>query len=85
MGYNVSEAVLQSLLELPNVELIDVYYRWNLIKDQDDNKFTDCAIASRSHYLVSNDNDFSILKKIDFPKVELIKIVDFEKILKNPD
>ena len=47
-----------------------------------DNKFVDCAIASNADYLVTNDKHFDILKKIDFPKVNTIKIDKFIKFLK---
>lgn len=47
-----------------------------------DNKFVDCAIASNADYLVTNDKHFDILKKVDFPKVNTIKIDKFIKFLK---
>ena len=81
MGIDVAESTLQAITELPNVEHIEVFYRWNLIKDADDNKFTDCAIAAQAQYLVSNDSDFRILKTIDFPKVNVILLEEFEAIL----
>ncbi|MCB9352648.1 MAG: PIN domain-containing protein [Lewinellaceae bacterium] len=33
-----------------------------MIKDADDNKFLDCAIAAGAEYLVTHDKDFNILK-----------------------
>ncbi|MFY8112382.1 MAG: putative toxin-antitoxin system toxin component, PIN family, partial [Flavobacterium sp.] len=64
MGTLASESALGLLENLPNVELITNYYKFNLLKDPDDNKFVDCAISSNA--------DFSILKKIEFPKVTII-------------
>lgn len=80
---NVAKDVIRSLLMLPNVHQLNIYYKWNLIDaDADDNKFVDCAVSANAHYLVSNDNHFSILKKIEFPKVEILKASEFKAIFK---
>ena len=79
---SVANNFLIALKELPNVHFTNVYFRWNLIVlDQDDNKFVDCYVAAGSHYLISHDTHFSLLKSIAFPNVNLIKIQEFEKIL----
>ena len=66
-----------------NVIWINKYFKWNLItEDPDDNKFVDCAIACGAQFLVSNDKHFNILKKIKFPKVDVVKAEDFLKTLK---
>jgi uncharacterized protein len=83
MGADVARNVIQTLENLPNVELITNYFRWDLIKtDSDDNKFTDCAIAANAVCLVSHDKHFNILKKIVFPKVNIVSLEEFEKILR---
>jgi len=46
-----------------------------------DNKFVDCAIAGNVDYLVSNDKHFNCLKKIDFPKLNLLSIDEFMDLL----
>ncbi len=84
MGSATAEAALKTLLELPNIEKTEVYYKWNLIKDADDNKFPDCAIAAGASYLVTHDKDFNILKKVDFPKIEIISAEEFRKLLEEP-
>jgi uncharacterized protein len=80
-----SEAVannfLVALKELPNVYFAHVYFRWNLISDPDDNKFVDCCVASGAEYLISHDSDFSILKTVSFPKINVAKIDEFQLIL----
>lgn len=81
MGKEVAEAAMQALMELPNVEKIEIYFKWNLIKDKDDNKFSDCAIAAGADYLVTQDKDFNILGKIEFPKIKLISIMGFKSIM----
>ena len=47
--------------------------------DPDDNKFVDCAIASNAKYIVSQDHHFDILKKIPFPKIDVVTIEEFLK------
>ena len=46
-------------------------------KDADDNKFVDCAIATNAHYIVSNDNHFSVLKTIEWPKVLVLNLQQY--------
>jgi len=75
---SVARSIIKSLLILPNVYKISIYFNWNLIeKDTDDNKFVDCVINSNSHLLVTNDRHFQVLKNIDFPKIEVTSINDF--------
>ncbi len=42
--YSVSVAknFITALKELPNVYFTHIYFQWNLLKDEDDNKFVDC-------------------------------------------
>lgn len=78
----IASNVVQTLLNAPTVELIEPFYRFNLItNDPDDNKFVDCAIASNATYIVSNDSHFDILKQIDFPKLVVKRIQEFSTIL----
>jgi putative PIN family toxin of toxin-antitoxin system len=79
----VAKNIVNMLLGLSNVEKIEIYYRWDLIKaDEEDNKFTDCTITGNVDYLVSNDNHFNVLKTIDFPEVPLVAIDEFLEILR---
>ncbi|MFN4147583.1 MAG: putative toxin-antitoxin system toxin component, PIN family [Runella sp.] len=72
---------IRTLTELDNVLQISVFYRFNLIQaDPDDNKFVDCAIAANADWLITNDKHFNILKTIDFPPVNIIRLEDFEKL-----
>lgn len=74
----IAENVIELILQLKNVTLQKVYYKWGLIsKDPDDNKFVDCAIAGNAHFLVSNDKHFNVLRTISFPKLSLIKADEF--------
>lgn len=83
MGEKIANIILQIIENAPNVVLINRYFKWNLIQtDPDDNKFVDCALASNAEYLVSNDKHFRILKRIPFPKVNLLTVREFEKLIK---
>ena len=58
-------------------------FRFNLIvADPDDNKFVDCAIVANAEYIVSQDTHFDVLKEIEFPKVNVIRIEEFAEELK---
>lgn len=80
MGLIAKESVLGVLETLPNVNLVSTYFRFDLLtKDPDDNKFVDCAIASNSDFIVTEDTDFKALRTIDFPKVEIRSIQEFKE------
>ena len=73
-----AEAVINAFMKSEHVELINPTFRFNLITtDPDDNKFVDCAIQSNAHYIVTNDKHYDVLRHIDFPKVGIIKLMDF--------
>jgi putative PIN family toxin of toxin-antitoxin system len=74
--------VLEILLSAPNVRLIEPYFRWQLVQDADDNKFVDTAIAANADYIVSQDKHLHFLKKLDYPKLNIVKIHQFEKIIR---
>jgi predicted nucleic acid-binding protein len=52
-----------------------------MLNDIDDNKFVNCAFAGNVHFLVSNDKHFNILKTTPFPKIPLLSITEFFKLL----
>jgi predicted nucleic acid-binding protein len=78
----VVENTMHLLLASPNVEKVIPYYKWNLISvDPDDNKFADCAFNTDADYIVTNDKHFNVLRTIDFPKINIINIETFKKII----
>ncbi len=81
MGVLASQNTLGVLENLQNIEFITNYYKFNLLKDEDDNKFVDCYISANANYLVTHDSDFNILKKIAFPKVTITNTSSFFKLL----
>ena len=79
---DITENVMSLLLNSYNVERVIPYYRWNIISaDPDDNKFVDCAFNADADFIVTNDKHFNVLKKIDFPKINIIDIETFKKII----
>lgn len=62
---------------------VSPYYRFDLIKaDRDDNKFVDCAIAANATYIVSDDKHYKPLKDISFPKLLVVKLMQFVELLR---
>jgi len=77
----VAKDVIRVLLMLSNVHLVNIYYEWKLIDiDPEDNKFVDCAVSANVDYLITNDEHFSVLERINFPKIKVINIFDFKKL-----
>ena len=81
MGAETSESVMGVIENLDNIERLTVHYRFRLLKDEDDNKFVDCAITTNASFIVSHDKDFKILDNIGFPKVRVIDTNEFRKEL----
>jgi putative PIN family toxin of toxin-antitoxin system len=72
-GSEVAENVLNLIAILPFTEKINVFFNFHLIsKDEDDNKYVDCAVASNAVCLVSNDRHFQEVKKVAFPQVNIL-------------
>jgi uncharacterized protein len=82
LGPEAANAVMEAFDNLPNIQNVTRYFRWNLIKiDPDDNPFVDCAIAIDANALVTHDKHFSILNSINFPKVNLMNLESFKSVL----
>ena len=76
----VAENVIEFLAVSPFVHKIEIYFNFRLISDDtDDNKFADCAISANAACLVSNDKHFQVLKAINFPKLTVLKLQEFEE------
>ena len=77
-----ADMIIQIILNSENVVFAHPTFRFNLITaDPDDNKFVDCAIVANADYIVSQDKHFNVLKKIDFPKVNIINIDTFSNMI----
>jgi uncharacterized protein len=79
---NVAEDIIRNLLEQTNVFMQIIDFKMLLIiNDPSDDKFVDCAFACGADYLITNDKHYNVLKEIDFPKIPIVKIEEFESIL----
>lgn len=77
----IAEAVIVVILEAPKTRKVEPTFFYNLIvADPDDNKFVDCAICGNAELIVTNDAHFDVLKTIDFPKVEVVRIQEFVRL-----
>ena len=82
MGTDIAQNVIKAIITRKNTGKLDAHYRFNLIEsDLDDNKFVDCAIVANASFIVSQDHHFDVLRRIGFPKVELINIDEFVELL----
>ena len=81
-GKETADLVLNTIIECKNVVFLTPYYHFNLISaDPDDNKFVDCAIQANARYIVTNDHHYDVLRQIEFPKVGIIKLMDFIQMI----
>lgn len=79
---NVARNVVEAIIHSPFAVYKESHFRFHLIvADPDDNKFVDCAIAAGAQYVVSEDSHFGILRSIPFPKVDVIGLDEFLKLL----
>lgn len=84
INIRVAETVVYTILNRKNVLRLDPHFRFHLIEaDKDDNKFVDCAIAANARYIVTEDHHFNVLKNIEFPKLNVVNIDEFLKILQS--
>ena len=75
-----AESALGVITNNPFTVFVNPFYRFKLIEaDSDDNKFVDCAVASNAKFVVTEDSHFDILKRIDFPKIEIIGLDEIIK------
>lgn len=80
-NHQVAMSVVHAILEAPKLKKVKPSFFYHIITaDPDDNKFVDCAICGNAELLVTNDTHFEILKTIEFPKVEVIRLQEYVKL-----
>ncbi len=78
----IARNIVEAIANLSTTVFQNTYVHFELLPaDSDDNKFVDCAVASDAEYIVTNDKHFNPLKEIPWPKVEIIKIAEFIKLI----
>ena len=79
---SAADLFLKVISRSRNVIRKDPFFRLGIIKqDPDDNKFVDCAIQANARYIVTNDHHYDVLRQIEFPKVGIIKLMDFAQMI----
>ncbi len=74
VAYNIVELLRRS----PNVELVNVYFKWQVIvADADDDKFADCAFNGDADAIVTDDKHFDVLDRLAFPEMTVLKTEAF--------
>lgn len=83
VGAEIASNVLKAILDFPNTRMVQVFFHLHLIEaDPDDDKFVDCAFKSNAHYIVSEDHHYDVLKQLSFPRIDVIGIDEFLKVLR---
>lgn len=78
----IAKAVIEAILEIPCLKRVQpTYFYQMIVVDPDDNKFVDCAICGNAELLVTNDAHFDVLRTVDFPRVEVIKLQEYVKLI----
>jgi putative PIN family toxin of toxin-antitoxin system len=74
----VATNILDFMMRSPDVEKVEIYFKWSIIsKNEEDNKFVDCALNGQANFLVTDDKHFNILKRIGFPPIHVIRTKEF--------
>ena len=82
VGPEIASNVITAILDLPNTRMVQVYYHLRLITaDPDDDKFVDCAVASNAKFIVTEDSHYDVLRDLDFPHVDVIKLDEIIQII----
>ena len=77
-----ADIIIKTLINRTNLIRVSPTWHFTLITaDPDDNKFVDCAVCGQAEFLISNDRHYNILKSINFPQLNLVKLQDFVRIL----
>ena len=80
----VAHNVVEAIARHPKTLYRESYFRFHLLSDidKDDDKFVDCAVTANADYIVSEDSHFSHLKKISFPRLNVLTLDEFNEMLK---
>ena len=82
LGQTIAQNIIKAIIARPNTLKFDPHFQFQLItQDVDDNKFVDCAIVANAQYIVTEDRHYNVLETIDFPKVNVIDLDTFLRIL----
>ena len=80
----VAHNVVEAIARHPKTIYRESYFRFHLLSDidKDDDKFVDCAITANADYIVTEDSHFDHLKRINFPRLTVLTLDEFNETLK---
>ena len=80
----VARNVVEAIAHHPLIVYRESFFRFHLLSDidKDDDKFVDCAITAGADYIVTEDSHFDHLKKIPFPRLNILTLDEFNETLK---
>ena len=80
----VAHNVVEAIAHHPLIVYRESFFRFHLLSDidKDDDKFVDCAITAGADYIVTEDSHFDHLKKIPFPRINVLTLDEFNETLK---
>ena len=61
-GPDTARAMLEAFFASSHVQKSEVFFRFNLLADLDDNKFLDCAFASNAHFILFISPSYTLSK-----------------------
>lgn len=78
----VASNVVEAIARLHTTVYQEIYVHFGLIHDdEDDNKFVDCAVSASAAYIVTNDKHYNVLKDLPWPKIAVVNIQEFLRLL----
>lgn len=78
-----AELFLMVIARSQNIVRKDPYFRLGLVtRDEDDNKFTDCAFICQADFIITNDGHFREVTETPFPKIEILSLDEFASMMK---
>ena len=79
----VAHNVVEAIARHPQTLYRESYFHFHLLADvdKDDDKFVDCAITANADYIVTEDSHFNHLKQIQFPRLTVLTLDEFNDTL----
>jgi uncharacterized protein len=69
----LADYVIDAILAMPDLVVKNKTFFWRMIpKDEDDEKFADCFVATSAFCIITKDKHFNVLKKNRFPPFQVL-------------
>lgn len=78
-----ADLFLKVIARSRNIIKKDPFFRLDIIKkDEDDNKFVDCAFVCQADFIVTNDKHFEEVSNMPFPHIQVLSLEEFSTLIK---